>query len=302
MARRLPLNWLNIAFLVGAHVVALAAVVYMVAVEFHWATITLAVVWYMLCGLGVTGGYHRLFSHRAYKAAAPLRAFYLAFGAASVQNSALKWSADHRVHHEATDRDADPYNIQRGFWWAHIGWLFYEREGEDELDNVGDLANDRLVAFQHRHYIAVAAVFGVLLPGAIAALWGDLLGGVLVAGFLRLVLQWHATFSVNSVAHLIGDRPYCLRTSARDSIVTALISLGEGYHNFHHRFAADYRNGLRWFHFDPTKWFVWTLSRIGITWDLKRTPREAIERARASVASVAENLSRAPSATSRLAR
>lgn len=301
MTRESSLNWVNLSFIAAVHVVAAVAVWYLAAVSFHWQTVVLAVIWYAFCGLGVTGGYHRLFSHRSYKAAAPLRAFYLAFGAAAVQNSALKWSADHRVHHENTDRELDPYNIQRGFWWAHMGWLFRHREGENELGNVADLNEDALVRFQHRHYMALAGLFGVLLPGAIAALWGDFLGGVLVAGFLRLALQWHATFSVNSFAHLIGDRPYCTQTSARDSVVTALISLGEGYHNFHHRFAADYRNGLRWFQFDPTKWFVWTLSRVGVTWDLKRTPQAAIERAKESVARAAAELT--PSAApTRIAR
>ncbi len=287
MARPSTFNWTNFAFVLGAHAIAGVAVWYLIDVRFSWATIILGLVWYACCGLGVTGGYHRLFSHRSYKAAAPLRAFYLAFGAAAIQNSALKWSADHRVHHESTDRERDPYNIQKGFWWAHMGWLFYHRAGEDDLSNVRDLSEDRLVAFQHRHYLALAALFGVLVPGAIAALWGDFMGGVLVAGFLRLILQWHATFSVNSFAHMLGNRPYSLETSARDSVITAMISLGEGYHNFHHRFAADYRNGLRWFHFDPTKWFVWALSHVGITHDLKRTPREAIERAKAAVMNAA---------------
>jgi stearoyl-CoA desaturase (delta-9 desaturase) len=99
---------------------------------------------------------------------------------------------------------------------------------------------------------------------------------------LRLVIQWHATFSINSLAHQLGSQPYSRSTSARDSWVTALVTFGEGYHNFHHRFQGDYRNGVRWFHFDPTKWWVWALSKIGLAWDLRRMPREAIQRARVS--------------------
>ena len=276
-------NWLNIGFVLLAHLLALGGLVYLAAFHFSWATVGLALGWYGACGLAITGGYHRLFSHRSFDAIAPLRALCLAFGAGAVQNSALKWSVDHRVHHEHTDTDHDPYNIRRGFWWAHVGWLFF-RDAERPATDPADLLADRLVRFQHRHYVALAALFGVLLPAAVASLWGDALGGALVAGFLRLVFQWHATFSVNSFAHTIGDRPYCLRTSARDSVITALISLGEGYHNFHHRFQADYRNGVRWYHFDPTKWFVWTMSKIGFTQNLRRTPRAAIERAKAAVA------------------
>lgn len=276
-------HWINIGFVLVAHLLAVSGIVYLAAFHFSWWTVGLAAGWYAACGLAITGGYHRLFSHRSFEAVAPLRALSLLFGAGAVQNSALKWSIDHRIHHEHTDTDDDPYNIRRGFWWAHVGWLFFREVERPEADAT-DLLADPLVRFQHKHYLALAVLFGVALPGALAALWGDVLGGVLVAGFLRLVLQWHATFSVNSFAHTVGNRPYCLRTSARDSVVTALISLGEGYHNFHHRFQADYRNGVRWFHFDPTKWFVWTMSKVGATRRLRRTPSQAIERARAAVA------------------
>ena len=106
---------------------------------------------------------------------------------------------------------------------------------------------------------------------------------MLVAGFLRLTLQWHATFAVNSVAHTIGTQPYCSKGSARDHILTALVTLGEGYHNFHHRFQLDYRNGVRWYQFDPTKWAIWSLSKVGVTRDLRRTPKPVIQRAKQAV-------------------
>ena len=122
-----------------------------------------------------------------------------------------------------------------------------------------------------------------VVPFCLGLIWGDPIGALVVAGFLRLVMQWHATFSVNSVAHYIGSRPYSLKNSARDSFVTALITLGEGYHNFHHRFQSDYRNGVRWYHFDPTKWWVWSLSKVGVCRDLRRVPADAIERARRAV-------------------
>lgn len=278
--QRRDLDPINIVFITASHLLAVAGIVYMAAVHFSWWTLGLALLWFAFCGLGITGGYHRLFSHPTYKAVWPLRLFYLLFGAASVQNSALKWSADHRLHHSKTDREEDPYNIQRGFWWAHIGWIFYKDPADMQAPNVRDLANDPLIRFQDRHYLSLAIVFGVILPVAIASLWGDPIGGLLVACFLRLVVQWHATFSVNSFAHWIGTQPYSTQNSARDSFLTALITLGEGYHNFHHRFQSDFRNGVRWFHFDPTKWFVWTLSRLGLTWDLKRVPAPTIARAR----------------------
>lgn len=281
MARRA--DWTNISFLAFGHLLALAAVLWLALVEANPWTIGLGVLWFILCGLAITGGYHRLFAHPTYKAHWSVRLFYLVFGAAGVQNSALKWSADHRVHHGKVDQEEDPYNIRRGFWWAHIGWIFFRDPSDIDLKNVKDLAADPLVVWQDRYYVPLAVVFSGLLPLALGFLWGDPIGALLVAGFLRLVFQWHATFAVNSVAHWIGSQPYSTTISARDSVWTALITFGEGYHNFHHRFQADYRNGVRWYQFDPTKWFVWALSKVALTRDLKRVPDAAIERAKATV-------------------
>lgn len=280
-AHRYRLDWTNTLFLVVSHLLAVGAIAYMIAVQASWWTGGLALLWFGLSALSVTGGYHRLFAHRAYQAAGPLKAFYLLFGAAAVQNSALKWASDHRRHHAFTDQTSDPYNIRRGFWWAHIGWVFCE--APSELRAVRDLQGDRLVALQHRFYVPLAILMGAVFPALFGLAWGDPWGALLVAGFLRLVVQWHATFAVNSVAHCIGSQPFCRKTSARNSFLTALITLGEGYHNFHHRFQADYRNGVRWWHFDPTKWFVWSLSKVGVARNLKRTSIESIRRARAKV-------------------
>jgi stearoyl-CoA desaturase (Delta-9 desaturase) len=270
-------DWVNSIFLVVAHLVAASAIVWSV-LHPHWETLALGLLWLVLCSLGITAGYHRLFAHRAYKANAGLRLWLLLFGAAAVQNSALRWVNDHRVHHSRVDRPEDPYNIKRGFWWAHIGWvLFYDPT--QELKRVRDLQADGLVLWQHRFYVPVAIAVGGLLPGAIAWTWGDALGGVLVAGFLRLVLQYHFTFATNSVAHTFGRRTYDASTSARDSHLTALYTFGEGYHNFHHRFENDYRNGVLPWHWDPTKWFIFSLSKLGAATDLKRTPPEKIARA-----------------------
>jgi stearoyl-CoA desaturase (delta-9 desaturase) len=131
--------------------------------------------------------------------------------------------------------------------------------------------------------LAFAIVSSGIMPLCLGFLWGDPIGALLIAGFLRIVVDWHSTFSINSIAHMIGRRPYSLANSARDSFLTALVTMGEGYHNFHHRFANDYRNGVRWFHYDPTKWWVWTLSKVNLTWDLKRSSREAILAAREKV-------------------
>lgn len=274
------LNAVNTSTLVAVHLAGIFAIYYLAAIHFDWLTIALAVVWYICCGLSITGGYHRLFAHPTYKAHWSVRAFYLLFGAASVQNSALKWASDHRRHHAKCDQDEDPYNIKLGFWWAHIGWVVYRPQEEAEIRGVPDLKKDPLVMFQHRHYVALAFVGGAILPFCIGLLWGDPWGALLVAGLLRLMVQWHSTFAVNSVAHCIGRQTYCKISSARDSFFTALLTFGEGYHSYHHKFMTDYRNGVRWYHFDPTKWWVWSLSKVGLARNLRRVARDVIERAR----------------------
>jgi stearoyl-CoA desaturase (delta-9 desaturase) len=277
------IDWKNVSFMATAHLLALSAIAWLVWVEASPWTIGLGVLWYVLCGLAITGGYHRHVAHSTYGANTAVKLFYLLFGAGAVQNSALRWSVDHRLHHTYTDQDKDPYNINRGFWWAHIGWVFFKSPPVTDLRGLRDLHEDRLLQWQDRYYTLLAILIGALLPLGLGFLWGDPIGALLVAGFLRITVQWHATGTVNSVAHWFGRRPYSTRSSARDNGFTAWISFGEGYHNFHHRFQTDYRNGVRWYQFDPTKWFVWTLSKLGFTWDLRRTSPVTIRTVRETV-------------------
>ena len=171
-------------------------------------TLILAVVLYLLGGMSITAGYHRLFAHRTYRASAPVRWFFLAFGASTFQNSALSWSADHRAHHADTDGPGDPHAITKGVWWAHMGWLFYRRECSADVSRLTDLYAVRSVRLQNRYYAVLAIGLGLVLPTAIAATWGDPWGGLLVAGVLRGAVLLQATFCVNSLAHLVGRRRY----------------------------------------------------------------------------------------------
>jgi stearoyl-CoA desaturase (delta-9 desaturase) len=274
------LCWTNVCFLIVAHVLA-GVGVWWAFTHFNPWTLMLGISWFVFCGLSITAGYHRLFAHRTYDAVWGLRLAVLSFGAASAQNSALHWANHHRIHHSKVDRDEDPYNIKRGFFWAHIGWVLFQ-DSDDEFKRVRDLRGDSLVMWQHRHYVALGITVGALVPVALAALWGDPIGGLLIGGFLRLVFQYHVTFATNSVAHTLGDRPYDRSISARDHFLTAVLTLGEGYHNFHHRFQNDYRNGVRRWDFDPTKWLIWSLSLLGAAHNLRRVPEEKILRARIS--------------------
>jgi len=150
-------------------------------------------------------------------------------------------------------------------------------------DNIVDLDRDPLVRWQHRHYWTLSFSLNVLLTLGLGYIVGDAIGGLLLLGFLRLFICHHTTFFINSLAHYWGARPYSEKSSARDNAVIALLTYGEGYHNFHHTFQWDYRNGLRWYQFDPTKWLIGLLSYTGLARDLKRTPPEQIERSIAAL-------------------
>lgn len=226
-------------------------------------------------GISITMGYHRLFSHLSFQAKWPVKWFVTFFGAAAWENSVINWSADHRMHHKHVDHeDDDPYSITRGFWWAHMGWLMFKLKPEPPLDNVKDLQKDPLLAWQHKHIHWVALFMGFILPAVLCGLyygsWEAALGGLLIVGVLRTVIVQHATFCINSACHYFGSQPYSSKHSSRDSWVMALLTFGEGYHNYHHEFQHDYRNGVKPWQFDPTKWAIWTLSKIGMTSNLRR--------------------------------
>lgn len=277
------MSWLNVSFLSGVHLFGLGG-----AVAYLWlaglpglGVLLMALCWTALTIFSLSGGYHRLFSHRAYEAHPVVRFLFLAFGAAAFQNSALTWAADHRRHHRRVDTDLDPYSVRRGFWWAHIGWVLRRTPPATDLQPVPDLERDPLVRWQHRGYPVIGTAVGFVAPALVGWLaFGDPWGGLVFGGLLRLVFVYHVTFSVNSFAHMVGRQPYSDRDSSRDSALVALLSMGEGYHNFHHTFPADYRNGVRAWHFDPSKWAIRLLALVRLARRLRRTPAEAIARAR----------------------
>jgi stearoyl-CoA desaturase (delta-9 desaturase) len=172
------------------------------------------------CGISITAGYHRLWSHKAYKAHPVLQWIFAIGGALALQNSALHWSSDHRRHHRhVDDNQKDPYSAGRGFWYSHIGWMLreYQRDTYHDYSNVRDLQNNPVVAFQHRHYLALALVTNIGIPLLLGLLHGDLLGMMLLAGVLRMVMTHHTTFFINSLAHIWGSQPFTDRNSARDN-------------------------------------------------------------------------------------
>jgi stearoyl-CoA desaturase (delta-9 desaturase) len=232
--------------------------------------------------LSITCGYHRLFAHATYQAHPALKLGYLLLGAMALQNSALLWSASHRAHHRyIDDPERDPYCARRGFWFSHIGWMLRNYpSGEPDLNFARDLQSEPLVMWQHRNYLGLALSMNLGLPLLVGWASGDTLGTFLLAGVLRLVFSHHLTFFINSLAHIVGRQPYSDDNTARDNALVALVTFGEGYHNFHHMFAHDYRNGVRWWQWDPSKWFINVMRWCGLAKNLKRTPWFKIQRAR----------------------
>lgn len=220
-------------------------------------------------GLSISVGYHRLFSHRAFKTNQAIVFLNLLFGAAAFEQPALMWASLHRDHHRYVDTDRDPYNIKQGFWHAHMGWILFWCQ-EPDYSNVEDLQANPLIRHQDRHYIVWAVGAGILLPLIIGAATGHFWGAFLVGVVGRLTFVHHSTWSINSICHAFGRATYDIDATARDHWLVAIITNGEGYHNFHHRFASDYRNGIRWYHWDPSKWTIAMLSRVGLAQQLYR--------------------------------
>ena len=278
-----PVNWPVTAVLGGTFLAAVTVVPwYGFAHGYNaWAWFFFAL-FTVLNGVGIGSGYHRLWSHRTYEAHPALKWFLAVFGGMALQNSIITWSARHRVHHrDVDDNDKDPYSIGRGFWFAHIGWMLKDyRSGEVDYAVVKDLENDPVCALQHRWYGTLAWSTNLLLPLLLGWMTGDVWGMLLLAGVLRLVVSHHVTFFINSLAHIWGSRPYTDENSARDNHLLALITYGEGYHNYHHLFQNDYRCGIRWWHLDINKWFISVCAWMGLARGRKRAPAFKVLRAR----------------------
>ncbi|MCB1672343.1 MAG: fatty acid desaturase [Gammaproteobacteria bacterium] len=278
-----PINWTNMLLFSLTPLFAVTLVplygFYSGYDFFEWG---MFVLFMAFCGFSITAGYHRLWSHKAYRAHPLLRFVFALGGACALQNDVLTWASDHRRHHlHVDDNERDPYSAGRGFWFSHIGWILRRYEsGLTDLNNVKDLQKDPILRWQRKHYLILVLIMNISVPVLIGWLHGDIVASLLLTGLLRLVLSQHVTYLINSLAHMWGRQPYNTTNSARDNGILALVTYGEGYHNYHHAFQWDYRNGIRWWHWDPTKWLIRGLSFIGLTHDLRRCNPARIEAAR----------------------
>jgi stearoyl-CoA desaturase (delta-9 desaturase) len=289
-----PINWPTTAFILATSLVTLLWPVYAYFYGFTTTEVVLAVVYFVMSGMAITVGYHRLIAHRSFKCRGWVKAGFLVAASSAWQGSALEWAADHVRHHAYVDTDRDPYSITKGFWYAHVGWLIHREERC--VKPPAFLTEDRWVVLQDRFYVPLAFVTTFVIPFLIADI-----GGVLLAGIVRLVACHHATWLINSWAHVGSHRPYSTEVSANDNWFLSLFTFGEGFHNYHHTFPQDYRNGVALLAWDPSKWLIWTLASCGLAHDLKRVG--SVRRWRQRVETLLDQRGAgAPPAPSRLAR
>eukprot|EP00741_Cyanophora_paradoxa_P011027 tig00020553_g10659.t1 len=273
------LNWLHVPLLTLTPILGLYGIL---TCPFNVKTYLWAFIYYYITGLGITAGYHRFYAHRSYDANLPMRLFLMLAGTGAFEGSIRWWSRDHRAHHRYTDTDKDPYSAKNGFFYSHLGWMLVKQDPTKiGKADISDLNADPMVRWQHRNYYWFAPFMAFVLPTLVAGFgWGDFKGGFLLAGIARLVLVHHATFFVNSLAHFWGTQPFADNHTPRDSVLTALLTMGEGYHNFHHEFPNDYRNAIKFYQYDPTKWLITFCSWFGLTYNLRQFPENEVIKGR----------------------
>lgn len=287
--RNFPVDWPQAIFLVLSPVLGLLGAL---CIPCSRPTFLWALFYYFVSGTGITAGYHRLWAHKAYHAKWPYRLWMALAGVAAVEGSIRWWARHHRAHHRFTDTNQDPYSAHKGLFWSHFGWMLFKKHNAAlKKVDISDLDRDPIVMWQHRLYLPLALLMAFVFPTLVAHFgWGDAWGGLVYAGLLRLVGVHHATFCVNSLAHWIGDRPFDDQRTPRDHFITALVTLGEGYHNFHHEFPNDYRNAIKFYQYDPTKWLIKAASLFGLVFHLKKAPVDVIEKGQINM--IQKNLDR----------
>ena len=262
-------------------------------------------VMYLLVGFGVTVGFHRMLTHRAFEAPSAARATLAALGSMSVQGAVIHWVADHRQHHTFTDEEGDPHSPHlhgghgwrgalKGLWHSHTGWLFDRSRRTEVRRFAPDLLKDPAIRFVDRWFLGWVAL-GLALPFTAGLLLSGgepaaALSALLWGGFVRIFLLHHATWSVNSICHMYGSRPFDIEDESRNNVAVALIALGEGWHHNHHAFPTSARHGLRKFQFDPTYAFIRAMELVGLARDVRRPgPREIARKLPATAAMVAKH-------------
>jgi len=270
LARSIPLqledrpNWVRSIPFVAFHFVPLLALWTGVT----WRAVALGVISYIVRMFFITAGYHRYFSHRSFRAPRVVQALLAFGGTTAVQKGPLWWAANHRAHHRYSDTELDAHTPLRGFLHSHMGWIMSDRHTATDMNAVKDLARFPELRFLERFDWIGGWVLGV--TSYLIAGWS----GLVVGFFASTVLLWHGTFTVNSLAHVMGRRRYATTDTSRNSVLVALITGGEGWHNNHHHYPTSCRQGFFWWEVDPTWYVLRVLSVFRLVRDLREPPAE----------------------------
>ena len=276
-----PLVWKNIYIMAVLHIGCIYGIFR--APEARWQTWLLFVAYYVVSGLGVTAGAHRLWSHRTYKATTPIKVMLMLFNCISFQNDLLVWCRDHRVHHKFSETPADPHNAKRGFFFAHIGWLLMKKHPDvkekGKSVDISDLLNDPVVQFQHDNYPLLGLIFAALIPMFVPwFFWREKAAvSFFLCAVVRYVLSLHATWFVNSAAHLWGSRPYDKSMNPAENMFVAISAIGEGFHNYHHSFPHDYSTSEHGPYFNMTTCFIDLLAALGLVSDRRKMTSKMVD-------------------------
>jgi stearoyl-CoA desaturase (Delta-9 desaturase) len=247
--------------------IQLAAVAGIFWLGWSWKGALLAIALYYVRMFGVTGAYHRYFSHRTYKTSRVFQFLLAVLAMTSVQKGVLWWASHHRTHHRNSDQPTDVHSVlQDGFWWSHVGWIVSYKYDETDLSKVKDLARFPELHFLDRFHVLVPIAYATtlwLVGGTWALFWGF---------FVSTTLLWHGTFTINSLTHVFGSQRYITTDNSRNNLLLALITMGEGWHNNHHYYQRSTNQGFFWWEVDATYYVLRVLSWLGLVWDLHVPP------------------------------
>jgi stearoyl-CoA desaturase (Delta-9 desaturase) len=244
-----------------------------------WSDLILLAGMYSAVALGVTVGYHRMLTHRSFRPHPAVKLILLVLGSMSLEGSALQWASTHIKHHADSDKEGDPHSPVEGFFHAHLGWIFKDREADPNVYG-RHLLNDPIVVFVSQTFL-VWVVLSLAIPFAIGGLLGGWPGawtGLLWGGLVRVFLNHHVTWSVNSVCHTLGKREFETSDRSRNEWVVGLLAFGEGWHNNHHAFPRSAFHGLHWWQLDFSGYLIWTLERLGLAREVYRVPPALLAR------------------------
>lgn len=283
---KLQIVWPNVLWYIVLHSIA-GYGFYLAATKASWITVIWAISLYIAGGLGITAGAHRLWAHRSYKAKLPLRVILMVFNCIALQNHVIEWARDHRVHHKYSETDADPHNATRGLFFSHMGWLLVKKhpsvKEKGKAIDMSDLSKDPVLRFQRKFYFPLAIFFCYIMPAMVPAYyWGESYWtAFVVASVLRYTWTLHCTWTINSIAHMFGNRPYDKSINPRQNLTAAFWALGEGWHNYHHVFPYDYRASENPYMINLSTIFIDLFGMIGWAYDRKTVSKGGIDRKKA---------------------